>query len=134
MYTLWYKHRCGDTFTIADAVRRNNSLVTRAANFATATRNKHCGAALELVHFNPVLVEKVQELKSLDEVEAAALIESSLRSFSEMDDFMRLAGVVKHGVSCHKRDDGQKQLVDLGRDCWLYLRRFLKVSDILDPM
>ncbi|KAL1443491.1 hypothetical protein MTO96_007403 [Rhipicephalus appendiculatus] len=36
VHTMWYKQRCSDTFTVADAVRRNNSLVTRAADFVTA--------------------------------------------------------------------------------------------------
>ncbi|KAH7939758.1 hypothetical protein HPB52_017152 [Rhipicephalus sanguineus] len=46
---------------------------------------------------------------------------------------MCLAGIVKYGVTCKRRDDGQKQLVDLNRDCWLHIRQFLKVGDILDP-
>ncbi|KAH7943021.1 hypothetical protein HPB52_004004 [Rhipicephalus sanguineus] len=133
MRTVWYKQRCSDTFTVADVVRRNNSLVTRAADFVMGTRHRHCVAAAELVQFNPGLAEKVQELASIDETEAASRIERSLKGFSEMDDFMCLAGVVKYSVTCHRRDDGQKQLVDLNRDCWLYIRQFLKVGDILDP-
>ncbi|XP_050032497.1 uncharacterized protein [Dermacentor andersoni] len=122
----------GDWFTVADVVRRNFSLVMRAAHFVMGTRHKYCAAAAELVHFNPGLVAKVQELASVDENEAVSRIKASLKSFSEMDDFMCLAGVVKYGVTCHRRDDGQKQLVDLGRDCWLCIRQYLKVGDILD--
>ncbi|KAH7943405.1 hypothetical protein HPB52_007808 [Rhipicephalus sanguineus] len=133
MRTLWHKQHCGDTFTVADVVRRNNSLVTRAADFVMGTRHRYCGAAAELVQFNPGLVEKVQELASVDETVAASRIESSLKSFTELDDFMCLAGVVKYSVTCPRREDCQKQLVDLNRDCWLYIRQFLKVGDILDP-
>ncbi|KAL1483507.1 hypothetical protein MTO96_033139 [Rhipicephalus appendiculatus] len=121
-----------DWFTIADVVRRNCSLVTRAAHFVMGRRLKYCAAAAELVHSNPGLVEKVQELASVDENEAALRIKTSLRSFSELNDFMRLAGVVKYGVTCHSRDGGQKQLVDIGRDCWLCIRQYLKAGDILD--
>ncbi|KAL3242825.1 hypothetical protein MRX96_020988 [Rhipicephalus microplus] len=78
------------------------------------------------------LVESVRKLASVDEGEARSRIKNSLKSFSELDDFMRLAGVVKYGVSCHKRDDGQKQLADIGRDCWLCIRQYLKVGDIRD--
>ncbi|KAH7943017.1 hypothetical protein HPB52_004000 [Rhipicephalus sanguineus] len=123
-----------DWFTINDVVRRNNSLVTRAADFVMGTRRKDYAAATELVHFNPGLVAKVQELATVDEHGAASRIKSSLKSFSELDDFMRLAGVVKHSVSCHRRHDGQKQLVDLNRDCWLHLKQYLKVGDILDEL
>ncbi|KAL1471657.1 hypothetical protein MTO96_039816 [Rhipicephalus appendiculatus] len=93
-------------FTVADVIRRNCSL-------------------------NPGLEEKVQELASVDENEAASRIEKSLKSFSELDEFMRVAGVVKYGVTCQSRD-GKKQLLDVGRDCWLYLRQYIKVGDILD--
>uniref|UniRef100_A0A131YNY1 Nlr family card domain protein n=1 Tax=Rhipicephalus appendiculatus TaxID=34631 RepID=A0A131YNY1_RHIAP len=122
-----------DWFTVADVVRRNFSLVTRAAHFVAGTRHKYCAAAAELVHFNPGLVTKVQELASVDEGEAVLRIKNSLKSFSELDEFMRMAGVVKESVACHRRDDGQTQLVDLGRDCWLCIRQYLKVGDILDP-
>lgn len=121
-----------DWFTVADVVRRNFSLVTRAAHFVMGTRHKYCTAAAELVHFNPGLVAKVQELASVDEKEALLRIKNSLKSYSELDEFMRMAGVVKYSVTCPRRDDGQTQLVDLGRDCWLYIRQYLKVGDILD--
>ncbi|KAL1443483.1 hypothetical protein MTO96_007396 [Rhipicephalus appendiculatus] len=126
-----------DWFTVHDVLRRNNSLVTRAADFVMSSktarmRRKDYAAATELVQLNPGLVEKVQELASVDESEALSRIKSSLKSFSELDNFMRLAGVVKNTVSCHRRSDGQKQLIDLNRDCWLHLRRYLKLSDIVD--
>ncbi|KAL1442723.1 hypothetical protein MTO96_046273 [Rhipicephalus appendiculatus] len=122
-----------DWFSVADVTRRNCSLVTRAAHFVMGReRLKYYAAAAELVQFNPRLVEKVQELASVDEDEAVSRIKKSLKTFSELDGFMRLAGVVKHGVTCHNRDDGQMQLVDIGRDCWLCIRQYIKVSDITD--
>ncbi|KAL1443495.1 hypothetical protein MTO96_007407 [Rhipicephalus appendiculatus] len=131
--TSWYERPCSDWCPIKDIVRRNNSLVTRAAHFVMGTRHKYCATAAELVHSNPGLVEKVQELASIDEGEAASLIKRRLKRLSELDDFMCLAGVVKCSVTCNRRDDGQKQLADLNRDCWLHIRQFLKVSDVLDP-
>uniref|UniRef100_A0A224YUR1 Nlr family card domain protein n=1 Tax=Rhipicephalus zambeziensis TaxID=60191 RepID=A0A224YUR1_9ACAR len=119
-------------FRVNNVTRRNCALVTRAAHFVTGTKEKYCAAAVELVHYNPGLVEKVQELASVDEMKAASLIKASLKKISELDAFMRLAGVVKYGVTCHSRDDGKKQLVDIGRDCWLHLRQFIKLDDILN--
>ncbi|KAL1483074.1 hypothetical protein MTO96_002144 [Rhipicephalus appendiculatus] len=119
-------------FRVNNVTRRNCALVTRAAHFVTGTEEKYCAAAAELVHYNPGLVEKVQELASVDEMKAASLIKASLKKISELDAFMRLAGVVKYGVTCHSRDDGKKQLVDIGRDCWLHLRQFIKLDDILN--
>lgn len=133
LYVNWNGRFRSDWHPIHDVVRRNNSLVTRAAHFVMGTRRKYCAAAAELMQFSPGLVEKVQELASVDEEDAVSRIEGSLQSFTELHDFMCLAGVVKKSVSCHRREDGQKQFVDLNRDCWLHLRLYLKVGDILDP-
>ncbi|KAL1487421.1 hypothetical protein MTO96_046558 [Rhipicephalus appendiculatus] len=131
LHINWNAYLLGDLYPIADIVRRNNSLVTRGAHFVMGTTHRYCAAAAELMQFNPGLVEMVQELASVDETEAVSRIEDSLKSFIELDDFMRLAGVVKYSVTCHKRDDGRKQLSDLNRDCWLHMRQFLKLGDIL---
>ncbi|KAL1484464.1 hypothetical protein MTO96_032559 [Rhipicephalus appendiculatus] len=133
MRTDTYDELCSVWFKILDVVGRNHSLVTRAAHFvAGKRRNKYCAAAAELVQFNPALEEKVQELSSVDEYEAASQIKTSLKSLLELDDFMRVAGVVKCRVTCDRRDDGRTQLVDLNRDCWLRIRQFLRVDDIWD--
>ncbi|KAH7943539.1 hypothetical protein HPB52_009195 [Rhipicephalus sanguineus] len=129
-----YEELCSQLFAIADVVRRNNTLVRRAAHFVGGRRDRHCAAAVELVHFHPVLVTKVQELTSVDENEAVSLINGSLKSFTKLDDFMCVAGVVKDTVTCHRRDDGQKQLTDLNIYCWLRLRDYLKVGDVLGSL
>ncbi|KAH7944354.1 hypothetical protein HPB52_018609 [Rhipicephalus sanguineus] len=123
----------GDWFAISNVVRRNDSLVKRATQFVEGTSShKYCAAALELVPFNSTLVAAVERSASVDTNEAVLQIQRRLKSFSEMDDFMRMAGVVKESVACYERDDCQTQLVDLNRDCWLHLRQFLKLSNILD--
>nr|XP_037276617.1 uncharacterized protein LOC119169691 [Rhipicephalus microplus] len=118
-------------FTIKETVRRNSSLVTRAAHFVTGNRSRYCGTAAELVHAHPGLVEKVQELASISESEATSRIKASMKNLSEMDDFMCVVGVVRDSVTCQRREDGAKQLVDVSRDCWLHIRQYLKVADIL---
>ncbi|KAL1436058.1 hypothetical protein MTO96_010814 [Rhipicephalus appendiculatus] len=122
----------GEFFTVAEVVRRNNVLVTRATHFVKGTMHKHCAEAFELVHSTPGLVASVQNSTSVDENQAALKIRKRLNNFSEIDIFMKVAGVVKDSVECHPRDDGKIQLVDLNRDCWLHIRRYLMVSDILD--
>ncbi|KAL1468608.1 hypothetical protein MTO96_041382 [Rhipicephalus appendiculatus] len=125
-----YEELCTELFAIADVVRRNNTLVTRAAHFVAGRRDRHGAAAAELVHHHPVLVTKVQELASVNENEAVSKIKVSMKSFVELDDFMSVAGVVKDTVACYKREDGQRQLTDLNIHCWLHLRDYLKVGDI----
>ncbi|KAH7947454.1 hypothetical protein HPB52_012183 [Rhipicephalus sanguineus] len=138
-YTLLGLHltKCvdlgGEFFTMAEVVRRNNSLVTRATHFVMGTKShKYCAEALELVHSTPGLVARLQNSTSADENQAVVRIWKSLKNFSELDEFMRVTGVVKDRVTCHPRDDGKMQLADLNRDCWLYIRRYLMVSDIRD--
>ncbi|KAL1460402.1 hypothetical protein MTO96_043308 [Rhipicephalus appendiculatus] len=121
-----------DLFTLKEVVRRNLSLVMRAAHFVTGKRSRYCAAAAEIVHTNPGLVDKLQELASITEKEAYSRIKATMRSFSELNDFMCVAGVVKESVTCQNREDGQKQLVDIGLDCWLHIRQYLKVGHILD--
>ncbi|KAL3255570.1 hypothetical protein MRX96_017468 [Rhipicephalus microplus] len=115
-----------------DEAFRNWSLVTRAAHFDTGTRHRYCASSLELVHWSPAVVAKVQELASIDENKAVSRIQSSLKSFSELGDFMRMAGVVKWGGTCNTRDDCRLEPTDLNRDCWLHKREYLTVGDILD--
>ncbi|KAL1442724.1 hypothetical protein MTO96_046271, partial [Rhipicephalus appendiculatus] len=77
-YTLLSMKKCGgrheDQFAVDNVVRRNLALVTRAAHFVTGLRQRYCAAAAELVHWNPGLVAKVQELASVDENEAVSRI------------------------------------------------------------
>ncbi|KAK8777306.1 hypothetical protein V5799_029348 [Amblyomma americanum] len=47
-----------------------------------------------------------------------------------MDDFMRLAGVVRERVKCHAFEDGRAQLVSLNEYCWSAIRRYLDLYDI----
>ncbi|KAH7943679.1 hypothetical protein HPB52_009884 [Rhipicephalus sanguineus] len=121
-----------DLFTIDDVLGRNASLVSRAAQFVSGRRRRYLAAAAELVHSNSGLVELIRDVTCVNEDEVLSQIRNSLKSYSELDDFMRLAGVVKCGVTCHVRDDGEKQLADIGRDCWLCIRQYLKMGDILD--
>lgn len=121
-----------DWITVIEIMQRNFSLVERAAQFVMGTRHKFCAAATQLVHFHPRLVEKVQELASVDEKQAVLQIRNSLKSISEMDDFMCMAGVVKYRVTCYGREDSQKQLVDLNVECWLHIQQYINVGDILD--
>ncbi|KAL1426091.1 hypothetical protein MTO96_018565 [Rhipicephalus appendiculatus] len=81
-----------DWFTVAGVVQRNKLLMTRASLFVMGEEHKYFAAALELVHFTPGLVARVQGLASVDENEAVLRIKESLRSISELDGFMRIAG------------------------------------------
>ncbi|KAH6920766.1 hypothetical protein HPB50_028244 [Hyalomma asiaticum] len=120
-------------FAIRDVTRRNSDFVARAALFVNRTVVDRYGAeALELVAEQPSLWDELAQQLSVSDAEAAALVRTALRSIHSMDDFMRVAGVVKQRVTCESREDGRMQLEDLNEDCWALVRRLLRVEDVRD--
>lgn len=122
-------------FKITDTTRRNQGLLTCAADFARgARRDRRCAVALERMQGYPQLVEEVARLEGVDQTRAATMVQGSLRSIqsADMHQFMRLAGVVRERVSCRASKDGHTQLDALNEDCWRALRRYLWLGDIRD--
>ncbi|KAH9375853.1 hypothetical protein HPB48_014555 [Haemaphysalis longicornis] len=91
---------------------------------------RRSGLALERMHSHPELVEEVAKVEEVDQAQAAAMVRDGLRSMEGLHQFMRLAGVVRKQVSCHAREDGRTQLDALNEDCWIAVRRYLKLHDI----
>ncbi|XP_077531191.1 uncharacterized protein LOC144143293 [Haemaphysalis longicornis] len=132
---LKHPHTRKEWFLVLDTARRNSSIVLRAAQFVTGLRSDRGGAeAVEDVFLYPELLEGLAEELSLPTIEAAALVRRGLQCLQSLDDFMRLAGVVKERVVCHRRGDGCLQLTDLGPDCWAVIRRYLLLCDIVDSI
>lgn len=122
-------------FEVCDATRRNSDLVARAAQFVSGTLVDRYGAeALERIVEYPTLLEELTQLLLVSDAEAKALVRAGLKSIRCVDGFMRVTGVVKERVSCHRHKDGQVQLDDLNEDCWSVVRRLLKVEDVRDPV
>ncbi|XP_072146134.1 uncharacterized protein [Dermacentor andersoni] len=123
-----------DSFAIWDTARRNSRLVASASQFLAGGANpdKTTAAALERVLRHRALLEELAEVQSISEDEAAAALRDELRSFEGMHEFMRIAGVVKERVTCHRREDGCTQLDDLNEHCWIAIRRCLALDDVVD--
>ncbi|XP_077512544.1 uncharacterized protein LOC144123613 [Amblyomma americanum] len=123
----------GQLFTVCDTARRNSGLVARAALFVRGARQESCFArALEHVSDHPVLLEELCERESLSASAAAAMIRSRLKTIEGMNEFMRLAGVVKERVTCHTSPEGRTQLMNLDEYCWRHVRQYLKIDDVLN--
>ncbi|XP_050030266.1 uncharacterized protein [Dermacentor andersoni] len=121
-------------FAVCDATRRNSDLVTQAAQFVSGTLVDRYGAeALERIVEYPTLLEELTQLLSVTDAEAKGLVRAGLKSIQCLDGFMRVTGVVKDRVSCHRHEDGHMQLDDLNEDCWSLVRRHLKVEDVREP-
>ncbi|KAK8784455.1 hypothetical protein V5799_009182 [Amblyomma americanum] len=118
---------------IQEVVTRNHTLLIHAARYVTGCVMQKSGAeALELMSSNPMLVSKVEEMASLSENAAMGLIRSRLADLDDIDFFMTIAGVVKESVVCEETAKGRACLGALPYDCWLSLRRFLRVADVID--
>ncbi|XP_065289032.1 uncharacterized protein [Dermacentor albipictus] len=113
--------------------RRNAEHISAAARFVLGERESVEGArSLELVHDHPHLLVLVREGAAVRGDDAKAMVKhalAQLRNYS-LHQFMRLAGVVAHGVECPPQDDGRLQLADIGDDCWFVIRSYLRLADI----
>ncbi|KAH6942097.1 hypothetical protein HPB50_000672 [Hyalomma asiaticum] len=123
-----------------DITRRNCSLVERATAFVLGDHDAYCARAIELVSAHPKLFDNVRRkvmAASVDaEAKAAAMIRRALRlpCLVEMNGFMKLAGVVRERVVRGTANDGGGlHLSELKRDCWLHIRQYLKLSDVVEP-
>ncbi|KAH7978792.1 hypothetical protein HPB49_006768 [Dermacentor silvarum] len=130
--TGWNGHELADDwFAVSDTARRNSGFVARAAQFLNHARcDRLCAAGLDRVSRHPALVAELAEVLSIDKVEAADMVRQRFQCIEGLDEFMRLAGVVKERVTCLPRQDGRTQLDGLNQDCWAHVRRYLELDDV----
>nr|XP_054923602.1 uncharacterized protein LOC129383248 isoform X3 [Dermacentor andersoni] len=131
-------NRCSEKFSCThsnQATRRNASAVSAAAQFVLGEQDDLEGAnAIELMHDHPRLLEIVMEGADVTKTGAKKMISNTLLRAHRcsLDEFMRMAGVVKERVECLRHPDDRHQLTDIGYDCWLHIRSFLKIGDVLN--
>ncbi|XP_070381051.1 uncharacterized protein [Dermacentor albipictus] len=120
---------------IMEVAWKNASAVSDAADFVLGEQDGVEGArALELMRDHPRLLERVMEDADATKAEAKKRIRSALvrvRS-SSIDESMTMTGVVKEAVQCLSHPGARRlQLADIGHDCWLHIRSFLKIADVV---
>ncbi|KAL3219026.1 hypothetical protein MRX96_031183 [Rhipicephalus microplus] len=128
------RQRSAEIAAAQNAVRRNRSLVYRGTRFVMGEHDPYCARAVELVSRHPKLVKNVvREANLPSEGDALHMIGVALRlpCLTDVHEFMKLTGVVKERVVCEARQDGRMQLDKLNHDCWLHVRQYLKVSDVV---
>lgn len=122
-----------DWYGVLEVTRRNSDLLTRAAAFVNGDRQDRCAAcALDRVVRHTALPEEVAKQASVSEADASAMVRRAFGRLQDLDEFMRLSGVVRERVVCHPRDDGRVQLDGLNHYCWAAVRRYLFIGDIKD--
>lgn len=115
---------------ILNVAARNQRLVLRAAKFVLGSPSTGSAEAMEFVASNPALVYKLGDLTSVDEAKAFTMIREKLRELQDIDSFMRIAGVVKRRVKCHKTRNSVLQLDDVDQYTWRSLRKYLRLADV----
>lgn len=111
-------------------IRRNLSLVECAVQFVLGSTEKRAARAFDLVSYHPQVFCKVGKTAWLTPADVKQkLKESRLRVCVH---YWQFTGVIKNELVCHKRNDGQMQIDQLGLDALLHLCCFLRVSDVLD--
>ncbi|KAH7980014.1 hypothetical protein HPB49_012584 [Dermacentor silvarum] len=107
------------TWAMRNIARRNYNIFSRTARFVMGERDPQCARALALVYDRPNFVEFIQNKGRVGAAEAAAMISRATKTYDRLDEFMKMVGVVKHGVECFSRRDGKAQLVNLDEYWWL---------------
>ncbi|XP_070377133.1 uncharacterized protein [Dermacentor albipictus] len=121
---------------ILEATRRNASAVLAAAKFVLREEDGvEAARSIELMHDHPRLLEMVSEGADVTKAAAKEMISSALLRVRHLslDEFMRMTGVVKKTAECLADPGTRRQLCDLNLECWLHIRRFLKIADVLQP-
>ncbi|KAH8030290.1 hypothetical protein HPB51_006722 [Rhipicephalus microplus] len=124
----------GMMLRIKQVADRNSTLAMRAARFVQGVHNVDNARALETMNGSSLFVKRVCGLLRVDKAQALGKILTCLKDVADMNKFLRLAGIVRRDLVCGESDDGSTQLADLNEDCLRYLRRYLKFSDIQEPV
>ncbi|KAL1482929.1 hypothetical protein MTO96_013342 [Rhipicephalus appendiculatus] len=121
--------------TVREITARNSNDVSAAARYVLGKRRSDGGArVIEELHDHPWLARKVRRLAEVGVGEAKAQIVRALKRVRTcgIDEYMRLAGVVKRRVqSAEGEGPVDVQIADVNEYCWLHIRSFLKVSDVV---
>ncbi|KAK8761017.1 hypothetical protein V5799_027714 [Amblyomma americanum] len=127
------KGRNTELFAIRNITRRNASLVTRAARFVMGDHDPYNARAVELVSGHERVLSIVQENAGVDAREAATMVRRALglRCLTGLEEYMILTGVVKRRVQCIGGRGRSVQLDELSYDCWIHIRKFLTVADVV---
>ncbi|KAH6926059.1 hypothetical protein HPB50_013577 [Hyalomma asiaticum] len=120
---------------LQEYVKRNASVVRAAVGFVLGHRGARVGQrAIELLQDHPDVLEIVRECAGVEMPEARNMIAdavSRLRHCS-LNDFMRQTGVVREKIECFRdQPGGALRLTDINHQCWLRIRSFLKIADVV---
>ncbi|KAH7950195.1 hypothetical protein HPB49_020731 [Dermacentor silvarum] len=114
---------------------KNAARVSAAAMFVLGEDTRKGARLIESLHDHPRLLELVRKGAGATEAEAQEMAQRAMRSVRDcsLRDYMTLTGVVKEKVKRLDPDSKEVHLVDLPDECWLYVRRYLEITDVVIP-
>ncbi|KAL1422706.1 hypothetical protein MTO96_003789 [Rhipicephalus appendiculatus] len=119
---------------IQNVAARNAALLEKAArSVARRLLQKSDAEAFEAVASSPLLPQRMQILARVDEREAVRMVRRAVWDLRDLHGFMTITGVVNESVVCEENSDGRARLDTLPADCWLAIRRYLRVADVVSP-
>ncbi|KAH6943603.1 hypothetical protein HPB50_024790 [Hyalomma asiaticum] len=89
--------------------------------------------ALEDLYDHPRVLERVRHEARVTNAEAAAMVKRAAAKLRNMNVhyYMWLAGVVKKRQAVRlDRDSQEVHILDLPLECWIHIRRYLKIADV----
>ncbi|KAL1422715.1 hypothetical protein MTO96_003798 [Rhipicephalus appendiculatus] len=117
---------------IQNVAARNAALLEKAArSVARRLLQKSDAEAFEAVASSRLLPQRVQILARVDEREAVKMVRRAVWDLRDLHGFMTITGVVNESVICEENSDGWARLDTLPADCWLAIRRYLSVADVV---
>ncbi|KAL1474007.1 hypothetical protein MTO96_038299 [Rhipicephalus appendiculatus] len=118
------------SFTVFEAVRRNQAALNRAVDFILRHKaERECAEAFELFSKTPLLLSHAVKVTGKPEGEVLEGMVSAANFL--IDNYLTITGVVQNSVECHPAEG--TQIAALNKDCWRAICRHLSLADVLVP-
>ncbi|KAL1475327.1 hypothetical protein MTO96_037377 [Rhipicephalus appendiculatus] len=125
---------CAAALQLRDVVRQNASWMNAAVKYVLGDISADGASAVDELLVHPRLVERVRDEGRVTDAKAREMVKLAVSRVRNMDvhDFLWLTGVVNQGQASRLDHDSQElHILDLPTDCWLHLRQFLKINDVV---
>ncbi|KAH9367031.1 hypothetical protein HPB48_022816 [Haemaphysalis longicornis] len=117
-----------ESFPFFEAVRRNRGALNRAVDFVVSpSLDRQCVEGFELFSGRPCLLKHLKKVTGKTEPEAKLAVAAA--EYYRRDNYLLIAGIVRHSVTCHPAE--ATQVDALNKDCWQAIARHLKVTDVI---
>ncbi|KAH7943094.1 hypothetical protein HPB52_004920 [Rhipicephalus sanguineus] len=118
---------------LQNVVRQNASRMCAAGNFVLGEVTRDGASAIEQLHDNPLLPERVRDDAGLTDAEAQEKVKLAVSRvrYCDVHDFLWLTGVVRERrATCLDPEAQGLHILDLPLECWSCIREYVKIADV----